>query len=117
MLDLESGSGEGYSECWGLSQSDMVAWIKDFVDTYESATTRYPIIYTSPSWWSDCTGDATDFSTTCPLDMADWESSMGSAFGGWPFATFWQYADTYSAGGDGDCFNGDSAGLSKMATG
>ena len=82
MLDLESGTSEGYAECWGLSAADMVSWITDFVNEYQSKTSRYPVIYTSPSWWSDCTGNSNAFASTCALDMADWASTMGAAPGG-----------------------------------
>ena len=82
MLDLESGTSEGYAECWGLSASAMVSWISDFVTEYHTKTTRYPVIYTSPSWWEDCTGNSNAFVDLCPLDMAEWASSMGAAPGG-----------------------------------
>ncbi|KAK6064420.1 hypothetical protein SCUP234_13011 [Seiridium cupressi] len=113
MLDLEAGS----SECWGLSASAMVTFIKDFSDTYHSKTGRYPLIYTSPAWWKDCTGNSQSFSKTNPLVLAHYASSVGSAPGGWPYQTIWQYADSYTYGGDADKFNGDAAGLSKLATG
>jgi GH25 family lysozyme M1 (1,4-beta-N-acetylmuramidase) len=45
MLDLEA-------DCSGISSSDMVAWIQDFVDTYHAGSGRYPILYFSPSWVS-----------------------------------------------------------------
>ena len=42
---------------------------------------------------------------------------MGTIPGGWPYETIWQCADTYSAGGDADRFNGDITGLKRLATG
>ena len=33
--------------CYGLSASAMVDWIEDFVTSYESATGRWPLIYTT----------------------------------------------------------------------
>jgi GH25 family lysozyme M1 (1,4-beta-N-acetylmuramidase) len=115
MLDIEyNPSG---STCYGLSQSDMTAWVKDFVDTYHSLTTRYPIIYSTADWWSQCTGNAADFSSTCPLDLADYNSSPGTIPGGWSFQTFWQNSDSYTYGGDSDIFNGSEDDLKKLATG
>ncbi|KAK2742882.1 hypothetical protein FQN55_007666 [Onygenales sp. PD_40] len=115
MLDIEaSPSGE---QCYGLSAASMVAWIQEFVDTYHGNTGRYPMIYSSPSWWSSCTGDSSAFTETCPLVMARWADSPGTPMGGWPFHTIWQYANTYEFGGDADQFNGDEAGLKKLATG
>ncbi|KAI9695095.1 MAG: hypothetical protein M1820_008920 [Bogoriella megaspora] len=110
MLDLEG-------DCSGLSNSAMVSWIKSFVDEYHSQTTRYPILYFSPSWWTECTGDSTAFSDTCPLDLAVWGDSPGKAPGGWPYQTIWQYADTNDYGGDSDEFNGSEDSLEKLATG
>ncbi|KAL9079215.1 MAG: hypothetical protein Q9157_001884 [Trypethelium eluteriae] len=111
MLDLE------VSDCDGLSTSDMVAWIRSFVDTYHSATERYPILYFSPSWWTQCTGDSEVFSEECPLDVASWGSEVGSIPGGWSTQTIWQYADSNPYGGDSDEFNGDEASLKKLASG
>ncbi|KAK8069300.1 hypothetical protein PG994_005916 [Apiospora phragmitis] len=113
MLDLEPGT----SQCYGLSASAMVAWIRDFSDTYHGKTGRYPMLYTNPSWWTACTGDSKAFVQTNPLVLARYASSPGSIPGGWPYQTIWQYADKYTYGGDGDKFNGDEAGLKKLALG
>jgi hypothetical protein len=114
MLDLES---EDDGECWGLSASAMVAWIQDFSTTYHSKTTRYPMLYTNPSWWTTCTGNSNAFVNTNPLVLADYNSAIGTIPGGWPYETIWQYADSYAYGGDGDRFNGNQASLVKLATG
>lgn len=110
MLDLEDS-------CSGMSASAVVSWIQDFVNTYHGSTGRYPILYFSPSWWKSCTGDSTAFHTTCPLDLASWNSEIGPIPGGWPYQTFWQYADSNPYGGDSDSFNGSPANLAKLATG
>ncbi|KAK6855434.1 N-O-diacetyl muramidase [Apiospora arundinis] len=113
MLDLEAGS----SQCYGLSASAMVSWIRDFSNTYHAKTGRYPMLYTNPSWWTACTGNSKDFVSTNPLVLARYASSPGTIPGGWPRQTIWQYADKYAYGGDGDKFNGDEAGLKKLASG
>lgn len=60
MLDIEyNPSG---STCYGLSASDMVAWVKEFGETYNGKTGHYPMIYTTADWWDTCTGDSTAFS-------------------------------------------------------
>jgi GH25 family lysozyme M1 (1,4-beta-N-acetylmuramidase) len=114
MLDLET---ESDGECWGLSASAMVSWIQDFSDTYHSSTGRYPMLYTNPSWWSDCTGNSNAFVSNNPLVLADYNSAIGTIPGGWPYQTIWQYSDSYSYGGDADTFNGSEADLVKLATG
>ncbi|KAJ6609064.1 putative lysozyme [Mycena sp. CBHHK59/15] len=90
-LDIECIQSSG-AECYGLSDSAMVAWITDFSNTYHVATTR-------------------------PLWIARYASSIGTLPAGWCYATFWQYADSGPNPGDQDLFNGDAAGLNRMATG
>lgn len=115
MLDIEYNPYG--SECYDLSQSDMVSWIQDFVDTYNSAVGRPPMIYSTADWWSTCTGDSTAFSQDCPLVLARYASSPGSIPGGWPFESFWQNSDSYAYGGDSDLWNGSEANLQTFAKG
>lgn len=115
MLDIEyNPSG---ATCYGLSAASMVSWISDFVSTYHTKTGRYPLIYSTNDWWTTCTGNTSKFSSTCPLVLARYGSSPGTIPGGWPFQTIWQNADSYTYGGDSDKFNGDLAGLQKLAKG
>lgn len=85
MLDIEYGAS---SECYGLSASSMVSWISDFVDTYQSLTGRYPMIYTTNDWWTTCTGNSQAFSANCPLVLARYSSSVGTIPGGWPYQRY-----------------------------
>ncbi|KAI0290544.1 putative N,O-diacetyl muramidase [Multifurca ochricompacta] len=103
--------------CYGLTAAQMVSWIKDFSNTYHTKTTRYPAIYTTTSWWTSCTGNSAAFASTNPLWIAHWASSIGTLPAGWGFTTFWQYADSGPFPGDQDRFNGDAAGLKRMALG
>lgn len=115
MLDIEyAPSGD---TCYGLGQADMVAWIQDFVSTYKATAKRDPMIYSTNDWWTTCTGDSTAFSAASPLVLAAYSSSPGSIPGGWSSQSFWQDSDSYSFGGDSDIFDGDEAGLKKLATG
>ncbi|KAK5625543.1 hypothetical protein RRF57_001259 [Xylaria bambusicola] len=68
-------------------------------------------------WWSSCTGNSNAFVNTNPLVLARYSSSAGTPPGGWPYYTFWQYNDAYSFGGDSEVFNGDMAGLLRIARG
>lgn len=115
MLDIEyNPSG---ATCYGLSASAMVSWIQSFVNTYHSATGRYPLIYSTNDWWTTCTGNSAAFSSTSPLVLARYGSSPGTIPGGWPYQTIWQNADSYAYGGDSDIFNGALSNLQKLATG
>ncbi|XP_006463246.1 hypothetical protein AGABI2DRAFT_120070 [Agaricus bisporus var. bisporus H97] len=103
--------------CFGLSASAMTSWIKDFSNTYHSRTGRYPVIYTTTDWWRTCTGNASGFQNDNPLWIASWGSSIGTLPAGYEFTTFWQYANSGPNPGDQDYFNGDAAGLLRMARG
>ena len=115
MLDLESSSSSG--TCYGLSTTAMVAWIKSFSDRYYSKTGRYPMIYTTNSWWNSCTGNSAAFSSTNPLVLARYSTATGTIPGGWSYQTIWQNSDSYTYGGDSDIFNGSQARLVALATG
>jgi GH25 family lysozyme M1 (1,4-beta-N-acetylmuramidase) len=105
------------AECYGLSHAAMVSWVTSFSNTYHTKTGRYPIIYTTTDWWTTCTGNSPNFGSTNPLWIAHYASSVGTIPAGWPYHTFWQYADSGPNPGDADNFNGDSAGLGRMAKG
>ncbi|PTB43873.1 uncharacterized protein TrAFT101_002438 [Trichoderma asperellum] len=115
MLDLEyAPSGDS---CYGLSTSAMVSWINDFITTYHAATTQYPLIYTSTSWWQLCTGNNGSFGSKSPLVVARYASSVGTLPNGWSYYTIWQNSDSAPWGGDSDVFNGDLSQLQKIARG
>ncbi|KAG6857073.1 hypothetical protein H0H87_010038 [Tephrocybe sp. NHM501043] len=97
--------------CYGLSASAMVAWIKDFSNTYHASTSRFPVIYTTTDWWKTCTGNNPSFASTNPLWVARYASAVGALPAGWTYHTFWQYANKGPNPGDQNVFNGDDAGL------
>ncbi|KAN0088842.1 glycoside hydrolase family 25 protein [Tylopilus felleus] len=109
-IDLEAG-------CSGLSQRAMAAWIKDFSNTYHARTGRYPVIYTTTSWWNQCTGGDGSFGSDNPLWLARWASAPGPLPAGWSFYSFWQYADKGPNPGDADLWNGSYENLQKFARG
>ncbi|TFK37987.1 glycoside hydrolase family 25 protein [Crucibulum laeve] len=117
VLDIEYNPNG--AECYGLSAAAMVNWISDFSNTYHAATTRYVrslnghLIYTTTDWWTTCTGNSAAFANNNPLWIARYASAIGTLPAGWPFATFWQYADSGPNPGDQDLFNGDAAGLKR----
>ena len=115
-LDIEWNPYSG-GTCYGKSQSGMVAWIKSFSDEYHYRTSRWPVIYTATSWWSQCTGNLGDFTSTNPLWVARYSSTVGTLPYAWSYYTFWQYADSGVFPGDQDRFNGDYSRLQVLATG
>lgn len=111
-LDMEYNP---YGATWyGKSRSSMTAWVKDFHDTYFSMTGRYPVIYTSTSWWDLCVGSGHGFSATAPLWVARYASSVGTLPNGWAYYTFWQYT---SSPIDQNRFNGAYDRLLALARG
>ncbi|SDN03235.1 lysozyme [Allokutzneria albata] len=100
--------------CYGLSHAAMVAWIKDFSDTYHKRTRRYPAIYTSTNWWSKCTGNHGDFSKTNPLWVARYNSHIGPLPYAWSIHTIWQYSEKPI---DQNSFNGNYSRLQVLARG
>src|ERR1700712_5551811 len=77
MLDIEYNP-YGASTCYGLSQTAMVNWIRDFSNTVHALTSRYPTIYTSTDWWNTCTGYNATFGSTNALFLARWASTVGT---------------------------------------
>ncbi|KAG9324923.1 hypothetical protein KVV02_008485 [Mortierella alpina] len=103
--------------CYGLSEAGMVKWIREFSDTYHARTSRYPVIYTTTDWWTQCTGNNNGFGANNPLWVARYRESVGTLPAGWKYHTIWQYTDKGPNPGDQNYFNGDSAGLQRFARG
>jgi hypothetical protein len=60
----------------------MTSWILDFLDTYSNAVNNSPVIYTSTSWWTQCTGNYGGF-WMWRLWLARYGSSVGTLPGWW----------------------------------
>jgi GH25 family lysozyme M1 (1,4-beta-N-acetylmuramidase) len=116
-LDIEWGAASQGGDCYGLSQSAIVAWIRAFSNEYRARTTRWPVIYTSTKWWTECTGNKGAFSTTNPLWVARRSSTVGTLPFNWSYQTIWQYAYSGAFPGDQDRFNGTYSQLRALALG
>jgi GH25 family lysozyme M1 (1,4-beta-N-acetylmuramidase) len=104
-------------ECYNLTQSQMVDWIKGFVDSYASRAGVYPVIYTTTDWWKTCTGNHKwYFGSRDPLWIANYSASKGGPMpAAWGWYTFWQYADSGSLPGDQNVFNGSYSRVQVLA--
>ncbi|WP_199440405.1 lysozyme [Umezawaea beigongshangensis] len=111
-LDVEYNPYGG--TCYGLSASAMVNWILDFSNTYHARTGVWPVIYTSTNWWNQCTGSSGDFSSTNPLWVARYASTVGALPYRWQQHTIWQYSATPI---DQNQFNGGYDRLQALANG
>lgn len=115
VLDIEYNP---YGDrCYGLSQAEMRAWIRDFTRTYKARTGRDAVIYTTTDWWTQCTGNTPEFGSTNPLWVARWAASPGTLPAGWSYHTFWQYTDSGPIVSDHDQFNGSLDRLRVLARG
>ncbi|MFJ9407450.1 lysozyme [Streptomyces sp. NPDC101393] len=103
--------------CYGKSASGMVDWIADFFKTYRDKTGRDAVIYTSTSWWKQCTGNSSKFGKTNPLWIPRYGSSVGSLPAGWKLHTIWQHTATGQTVGDRNRFNGAYSRLKALANG
>jgi GH25 family lysozyme M1 (1,4-beta-N-acetylmuramidase) len=121
MLDIEwpwDGSGAP-SPCYGLSTSQMVTWIRDFVNRVKDRTGQQAMIYTNANWWNPCTGNNAGFADY-PLYHARYASSPTPLPAGWSRWTLWQYTSSasipgISGGTDHNVFNGTLADLAALA--
>lgn len=129
VLDIEYDpytSQDRTNSCYGLTQSQMVAWIHAFSREYLADTGVYPIIYSTTGWWTACTGNSSSFASTNPFWIASYTGSTTSGPGSLPAGvgawTFWQYGDGASpynfcgTGYDCDQFNGAATQLNAIAT-
>jgi GH25 family lysozyme M1 (1,4-beta-N-acetylmuramidase) len=112
-LDIEHNP---YGEtCYGMDPVSMSRWIADFSGTYQARTGRAPVIYTTASWWNQCTGANPDFAAHNPLWIARYAPEIGPLPAGWNFHSFWQHSDAGPLPGGQDAFNGDAGQLAAFA--
>ncbi|MFF7278693.1 GH25 family lysozyme [Streptomyces griseorubiginosus] len=102
--------------CYGKTASGMVSWIRDFLNQYKARTGRNAVIYTSTSWWSQCTGNYAGFAAN-PLWIARYASTAGTLPAGWSTYTMWQYTSSGPTVGDHDKFNGALDRVQALAKG
>jgi len=103
--------------CYKLSATDMVNWVKAFSDQVHKRTGRYPMIYTSLSWWTKCTGNNASLGKTNPLWVARYNKDIGTLPNGWAKQTIWQFADKGPFPGDQNVLNGPITALTTLANG
>jgi len=115
LLDIEASPFGDV--CYGMSQAAMVTWLKNFTAEVRARTTRWPVIYTSTSWWTTCTGNDASFGANDPLFVAGTSSGPGPLPAGWTTATFWQSTDSGVFPGGEDWFNGTPDQLKAFADG
>ena len=99
VVDLENDP-YAKSNCYWLSSTRMVGWIAGFVTRVRALTGLRPVIYTTDTWWRQCTGSTGRFGAD-PLWLAAYDSGSPSAPSAWGRWAFWQYTDAGSLPGIG----------------
>ncbi len=113
-LVLQPGTS---ATCYGLGPSAMVNWIRAFSDDIHTKTSKYPMIYTTFSWWNTCTTNSSAFATTNPFWIASYTSAPPTAIpAGTATWTIWQSASSGLLPGGQDHFNGSYTQLQALAT-
>ncbi|WP_051366108.1 GH25 family lysozyme [Hamadaea tsunoensis] len=123
MLDIEwpRANWTGLDACYNLTPSQLVSWIRAFVDEIALRTGRLALIYTNTNWWNPCTANDTSFSAN-QVFVARYQPSPLPLPAGWSTWSLWQYTSTGRVPGitgdvDLDVFNGDLAALAQLAGG
>jgi GH25 family lysozyme M1 (1,4-beta-N-acetylmuramidase) len=98
MLDIEYNPYG--AECYGLTQSAMVTWIKAFSNEVITSTGRPPILYSTQDWLSTCTGNSTALGGD-PLWIAHYTTASSPAPlpASWTDWGLWQYTSTGTVSG------------------
>lgn len=104
----------------GASAGHVVQGVHTWCSVVQPALGRNVLIYTYPNFWIRQLGNPTDFARTNPLWFARYGPSPNPLPGGWESQTIWQYTATGQVPGvsgnvDRDRFNGDMAGLQRLA--
>lgn len=112
-LDLEQNPRDPADPCYSRTPEQIVAWVRDFTDTYRDLTGRNAVIYVKAPWWKQCAGGDTSFAAN-PLWLYDHDAPMGPLPAGWTRPTIWQYGiETV----DRNVFLGSDADLARWAAG
>ncbi|WP_306630670.1 GH25 family lysozyme [Arthrobacter sp. B1I2] len=118
LLDIEYNPYSSLGNtCYNMSAGDMILWIADFSNNVYALTGRYPAIYTTTDWWTQCTGNTAAFRNQ-PLHIASYRTvSPGTLPAGWAKYDIWQYSSLGPFVGDSNVFSGSYAELQALASG
>jgi GH25 family lysozyme M1 (1,4-beta-N-acetylmuramidase) len=100
VVDLENDPYAKHAPCYARKGKRIVEWISGFVSRIHQATGRYPVIYTTATWWRTCTGSSTKFGKD-PLWLASYGDKSPAVPRPWRQWAFLQYADDGKMAGIG----------------
>jgi lysozyme len=100
VVDLENDPYAKHAPCYARRGRRIVEWIAGFVSRIHQSTGRYPVIYTTASWWDACTGSSPGFLKD-PLWLASYGDKSPAVPRPWRQWAFLQYADDGTVAGIG----------------
>ena len=92
VVDLENDPYARKAPCYARRGRRIVEWIVGFVSGIHQTTRRYPVIYTTASWWRTCTGSSAKFAKD-PLWLASYGDKSPAVPKPWRQWAFLQYAE------------------------
>ena len=127
VVDMESPrsgwtgpSGQPLNSCYNMTPAQLVPWVSAFLAEVTVRTGRLGVVYTSTSWWNQCTNSDKTFGQN-PLWVARYSTSPLPLPAGWTNFTFWQYSSSGTLPNgtpvDQDVFSDDRAALAWLAQG
>jgi GH25 family lysozyme M1 (1,4-beta-N-acetylmuramidase) len=117
ILDIEYDpyvSEDGTNSCYGLTDTQMVAWISAFTAEIQRRTGQHPVIYSTAQWWDECTGDSNAFAAD-PLWIANYGVTAPAMPAAWQDWVYWQYTSSATVPGISGSGNVDTSWLSSTA--
>jgi GH25 family lysozyme M1 (1,4-beta-N-acetylmuramidase) len=98
VVDLENDPYDKTAICYRLGIPAMLVWITRFTAQAAALTGKWPVIYTTATWWQQCTGSAGQIRRD-PLWLAAFDGTPPTVPFPWGDWTFWQYSnDSFLAG-------------------
>jgi GH25 family lysozyme M1 (1,4-beta-N-acetylmuramidase) len=89
VVDLENDP-YAHNNCYRVGGNRMISWIAGFTSRVRALTGKWPIIYTTDAWWSQCARSTSRFSAD-PLWLADYNAGWPAVPRAWGRWAFWQY--------------------------
>lgn len=115
MLDIEYNPYSSFGNtCYNMSPGQLTSWVRDFTNTYKTMTGRYPTIYSTNGWWSQCMGDSHEFKHM-PLHIASYATMPGVMPANSLSFDLWQYSSTGPFAGDSNIYNGSEGEFRNFA--
>lgn len=115
VLDIEQDpyvatQASNANQCYGRSPAAMATWIGDFLTEMTADSGKPPIVYTNPTFWSQCVGGRASFTTSAgaagsfrsyPLWIANYGTRSPEVPAAWDGqATFWQFTSAGQTAGE-----------------